>query len=121
MLPCGAGGKEPACQCRRRRFDPWVGKIPWSKKWQPTAVFLHGESLGQRSLEGYSPWGCTESESDLTELDHGPLEGLLFGKGYRRKLGHWKFQLMAWWPGGLPKLPLSPPKLSKTHERDSAQ
>ena len=37
-------------------FDPWVGKIPWRRKWQPTAVFLPGKSHGQRSLEGYSPW-----------------------------------------------------------------
>ena len=40
------GGKEPACQCRRRRwcgFDPWVGKIPWRRKWQPTPVSLPGE------------------------------------------------------------------------------
>ena len=43
-------GKEPACQCRRRRFDPWVGKIPWKKKWQPTPVFLPGKSHEQRSL-----------------------------------------------------------------------
>ena len=35
----------------------WVGKIPWGRKWQPTPVFLPGESHGQRSLVGYSPWG----------------------------------------------------------------
>ena len=46
-------------------FDPWVGKIPWRRKWQPTAVFFPGESHGQRSLVGYSPWG--RKESDLTE------------------------------------------------------
>ena len=51
-------GKEPACQCRRCRFDPWIGKIPWMRKWQPTPVFLAGNSHGQRSLVGYSPWGC---------------------------------------------------------------
>ena len=39
-------------------FDPWVRKIPWRKAWQPTPVFLAGESHGQRSLEGYSPQGC---------------------------------------------------------------
>ena len=53
----GASGKEPACQCRRPRrrgFDPWVGKISWRMEWQPTPVFLPGESR-QRSLEGYSP------------------------------------------------------------------
>ena len=39
---------------------------PWRRAWPPTPVFLPGESHGQRSLEGYSPWGCTES--DMTEL-----------------------------------------------------
>jgi len=38
----------------RRGFDSWVGKIPWRRKWQPTPVFLLGESHGQRSLVGYS-------------------------------------------------------------------
>ena len=37
------------------RLDPWVGKIPWRRKWQPTPVFFPGESHGQRSLAGYSP------------------------------------------------------------------
>ena len=41
-------------------FDLWVGKIPWRRKWQPTPVFLPGESHGQRSLAGYSPWGGKE-------------------------------------------------------------
>ena len=44
-------------QCRRPEFSPWVGKISWRKKWQPTPVFLPGESHGQRNLLGYSPWG----------------------------------------------------------------
>ena len=46
-FPGGTSGKEPACQCRRHKrcgFDPWVGKIPWRSKWQPTPVFLLGES-----------------------------------------------------------------------------
>ena len=38
-------------------FDPWVGKIPWKRERPPTPVFLPGESHGQRSLAGYSPWG----------------------------------------------------------------
>ena len=46
-----------ACQYRRCRFDPWVGKILWSRKWQPTLVFLPGKSHWQRSLVGYSQWG----------------------------------------------------------------
>ena len=62
-FPGGASGKEPACQCRRHkrhRFDRWVGKIPWRRARQPTPVFWLGESYGQRSLAGYSPWGLKE-------------------------------------------------------------
>ena len=47
------------------QFDPWVRKMPWRRKWQPTSVFLPGKSHGQRSLGVYSPWGCIES--DMTE------------------------------------------------------
>ena len=54
-LPGVASGKEFACQCRRRRFDPQVRKIPWRRKWQPTPVFLPEKSHEQRSLVGYSP------------------------------------------------------------------
>ena len=45
-------------ESRRPRFDSWVSKIPWRKKWQPTPVVLPGKSHGQSSLAGYSPWGC---------------------------------------------------------------
>jgi len=41
----------------------WVGKIPWSRKWQPTPVFLPGKSHGQRNLAGYSPWGSKELDT----------------------------------------------------------
>ena len=60
-LPRWLRGKESARQSRRHRrpgFDPWVGKIPWRRKRQPTPVFLPGESHGPRSLAGYSPRGC---------------------------------------------------------------
>ena len=50
----------PAMQ-ERPRFNPWVRKVLWRRKWQSTPVFLPGESHGQRSLVGYSPWGCKES------------------------------------------------------------
>ena len=62
-LPGWHGGRESACQCRRRWFVPGVRKTPWSRKWQPTPVFLPGESHGQRSLAGYSPWGHRESDT----------------------------------------------------------
>ena len=54
-FPGVASGKEPAYQCRRCKrhgFNPWVRKIPWRRAWQPTPVFLPGESQGQRSLPG---------------------------------------------------------------------
>ena len=59
---CGLPGGTCQCRrCKRHRFNPWVGKIPWRRKWQPTPVFLPGKSHGQRSLVGYSPWGRKES------------------------------------------------------------
>ena len=44
------------------RQIPLVRKIPWRKKWQLTLVFLSGKFRGERNMEGYSPWGCNESE-----------------------------------------------------------
>ena len=41
----------------RYSFNPWIEKIPWRRKWQPTPVFLPGQFHGQRSLAGYGPWG----------------------------------------------------------------
>ena len=51
-FPGDSRSKESACQCRRHRFDPWVRKIPWRRKWQSTPVFLSGKSHAQRSLVG---------------------------------------------------------------------
>ena len=64
-LPRWLSSKESACQCRRQEFNPWVGKIPWRREWQPTPVFLPGKSHGQGSLAGSSPWG--HKDSDTTE------------------------------------------------------
>ena len=55
-LPANAGEK-------RCRFDPWVWKIPWRRKWQPTPVLFAGKSHGWRSLVGYSPWGHRELDT----------------------------------------------------------
>ena len=52
----------------RETRDSWVGKIPWRRKWQSTPALLPGKSHGWRSLIGYSPWGC--KESDTTERPH---------------------------------------------------
>ena len=51
VTPLWLSGKESACQCRRCRFHPWVGKIPWRRKWQPTPVFLPGKSHRQRAWQ----------------------------------------------------------------------
>ena len=62
-------GKESACQCGRHKrcmFEPWVGKIPWSRKWHPTPVFLPGKYPWAEKPGGlHSPWGC--KELDMTE------------------------------------------------------
>ena len=66
-------GRESACQsrrCRRHRFDPWVRKILWSRKWQCTPVFLPVKSHGHRSLEGYSPKGPKESDTSKRLSTH---------------------------------------------------
>ena len=64
-FPGGSDGKTSACNVGGPRFDPWVGKIPWTRKWQPTPVLLPGKFHGERNLVGYSPWG--HKESDMTE------------------------------------------------------
>ena len=63
-FPCSSIGRV-CLQCRRPRFNSSVRKIPWRRKWPSTPVFLPGNSHGQRSLEGYSPW--VAEESDMTE------------------------------------------------------
>ena len=65
-FPSGARGKESTCQCRRCKtcgFDPWVGKIPWSRKWQPTSAFLPGKFHGGLQSMGLQKvrhnWACS--------------------------------------------------------------
>ena len=66
--PGWLSGKESVCQCRRHEFDLWVRKIPWRRGWQPTPVFLPGNSWGWRSLMGCGPWRC--KELDTTGQEH---------------------------------------------------
>ena len=58
-FPWCLSGKESACQCRRHGFDPWVRKIPWRRKWQPTPVFLPGESPWTEEPGRLQCMGCT--------------------------------------------------------------
>ena len=60
--------------------DPWVGKTPWRRKWQPTPVLSPGKSLGWRSMVGYSPWG--HKELDTTERLHFSLYVIMFMFAY---------------------------------------
>ena len=75
-LPWWLSSEESACRCKRRRFNPWGRKIPWTwkqqptqyswrRQWHPTSVLLTGKSHGWRSLVGCSPRG--REESDTTE------------------------------------------------------
>ena len=94
-FPRWLSGKESTCWCRsyrRHGFDPWVGKIPWRRKGQSASVFLPGESHGERSQAGYSPW--SHKESDMTEqlsthTYNSLLEGSLLLKKKKAKLFLW--------------------------------
>ena len=72
-LPWWLRSEESTCQYRRRRFNPWVGKIPWRREWQPTPVFLPGKSHGPGKLASWSPWGCKESDMTGIEWEHESL------------------------------------------------
>jgi len=100
-LPANAG------DIKTHRLDPWVGKIPWRRAWQPTPVFLPGKSHGQRVLESYNPWNL--KESDMTEATehaatHWQMEGR--GKGY--------FSLSV--PISALPFPFSPPCIHSSHK-----
>ena len=83
FFPGGPSGKEPAYQCRRHEtgFDPWVGKIPWRRAWQPIPVFLPGESQGRGSLVGCRLWGRTENRTLLKRLSSSSSSGFSFLSG----------------------------------------
>ena len=80
-IPWWLRGSSVYLQCWRPGFDPWIRKIPWRRAWQPTPVILPGESHGQRSPVGYSPWG--HKESDMKQLSlhtQYKINSLKFGK-----------------------------------------
>ena len=76
-LPWWLSGKESACQYRRCRFDSWVGKIPWRRKWQPTPVFLPGESQGRGAWLA-AIYGVAQSRTPLKRLSSSSSSSLLF-------------------------------------------
>ena len=99
-LPDGACGKEPAYKCRRCkrcRIDPWVGKSPWKKAWQPTSELLSGGSHRQKSQAGNGPQVL--EESDMTEVTQ------------QQQQQQHRFDIEEFLNKG--QLPLSPPQFSK--------
>ena len=76
--------KKSACQDTSPGFYPWVRKIPWRRKWQPTPVFLPRKSHGQRSLAGCSPWGHKESDTAewLKQQEHSNYVPDVWGQGW---------------------------------------
>ena len=83
--------KNLPCECRRykrRGFSPWIGRIPWRRAWQPTPVFLPGESHGQRSLAGYSLYGRKEldtTEATLHAQAHLTIENIQMAKEHIKR------------------------------------
>ena len=87
--------KESTCQFRWHRscrFDPWVRKVPWNRKWQPAPVLLPGESHGQRDLVGYSPWDHKELDTWLvTKQQKAVVQELDCQKELLWELWRWRF------------------------------
>ena len=90
-FPDGSEDVSPAMQeTQRPGFDPWVEKILWKRKWQPTPVFLPGKSLGRQSLVGCSPKGC--KKLDKIVHAHTPLTqlGLSFRTRVTEAMWRWE-------------------------------
>ena len=75
-LPWGLRGKEATCQCRRHRFNPWVGTIPWKRTCNPLQYSCLGNPM-ERSLVGYSSQGCKRVRHDLMTKQHNTVAGVL--------------------------------------------
>ena len=91
-LPWWLRSEEFACW---HRLDPWVGKIPWRRKWQPTPVLLPGESCGQRSLAGYCLRG--RKEPDKTYQLNNSHSLCVWGYTQQRESLQWAGELIFWW------------------------
>ena len=98
-------GKESSRQCRRLGFDPWVGKIPWRRKWQSTPVFLPEKSHGRRSLVGHSPWPDKGVRHDWVHMHTWGLNGRGVFWVARPETGHIKAQNLASGGRGVPMIP----------------
>ena len=100
-FPGSASGKELVFQCRRHKrhgFDPWLRKIPWRTAWQPSSVFLPGESHGQRSLVVYGPQDCRDGHnwSDFACIHASSFGGLTRERSLAKLLGRIHFLAVVW-------------------------
>ena len=86
-LPRWLSAKEPTGQCKRPRFDPWVEKIPWRREWQPTPVFMPGESDRQRSLAGCTPSGCKRVRHNWSTKTRSVKTKISWEEGYNENSG----------------------------------
>ena len=77
-FPGGSVVKNPPVNTRDTGSIPGAGRFPWTRKWQPTSVFLPGESHGQKSLTGYSPWGCESVGQNLATKQQNNMRYKLF-------------------------------------------
>ena len=91
---------------RRCKFSPWVGKIPWRRKWQPTPVVLPGKSHGQRSLEGPSPWGHRELDTTLWLNHHHHFKETYRHPKKPKKLTFYRLNLCYIWTNALGSVPV---------------
>ena len=118
-LPRCLSGWRIHLKCRRHGrhgFDPWVGKSPWRRAWQPTPIYLPGEARGQRSLASYSPYGRKELDMAgatghahtcavcLVYVGRGLLQGIFPTQRSKPRL----LCLLLWQEGPLPLAPGKP-------------
>ena len=111
VLSWRLSGKEYISWCRTHRFDPWVGKTPWRRKWQPTPGFWPGKPQQWRSLGGYSPWICkgvgycwaTKRQQCILILSwhHKPQMYGIYVEKEKKKQSRWKIKkLIGCWNRG---------------------
>ena len=96
-FPGGSDGKESACNAGDPGSIPGLGRFPWRREWQPTPVFLPGKSHGQKSLVGYSSWGCKELDrtEQLTQSTNSVVLTICYSSN-RKPIHRWTQSIYCW-------------------------